>query len=1115
MSRGGGQSWSLRTLCTLAILVGVQFSTATPAWADTVTVQASQQQGFGRLTFRWPQPVGHQAVRQGDLLIVTFSRSIQADLRPALRGLTAYVASIEPAPNEATVSFRIKGEFTVRSFDSGASVVVDIIAPAVSGQAQVQPQPQPQTGGAGGPTVAVRIGAHPTYSRVVFDWPAQAGFALSRSGDTATLTFDQSASVNLASLASGRVKNIGGASAAVTDGKLAVTFDVAASSRIKAFATGAKVVMDVYPPDAVQVQKAAAPQPQPSATAAAPVAEPAPLPPATPTALEPTPLEPTPVELAPLVEAESAAVDSAPLRETAVKTEAMAEGVVALRFNWDEPVGAAVFRRGDALWVVFDKRAKMDTAALARGGAGLVKSVEQIPSNDGTALRLTTAEGVNPDIKRAGFAWIMEFMKQPLFPSAPLQADAQPNSPLGARLFVAVPEPGNVIAFRDPEIGDNLIVVPVIPLGHGISRPWAYPQLQLLPSKQGVVVRPLSDDLSIRPLRQGVEVTSTGTLHVSSVSEEQRANVDLEAALSASSGMGYMGTLTRVLDLEKWKRPDLQDFTEIRQVLQLEAAMAKGAKGKEKANTEILNFFFANGFEAEALGVLEVMRSDRPDIENEPMFRMIRGAASWMMGRLGDARTDLYHASLDNNDEATFWRAAVVAAEGNLPDVAYELRKFGAITKPYPKAIKVPTALLVAEAAVELGDVKQATQYLEVLSIDDPSGAQRDQISYVSGKLKELSGDTDGAIADWEGVMEGVHRPSRAKAAMARTELLLKLEHFSVKDAIEEFEKLRFVWRGDDFEFDLLRRLGGLYLSQEMYREGLNALRQAVTNFPDNQYANLITKQMSDAFQFLYMQSGADVLAPVTAIALYDEFRELTPAGAAGDEMIRKLADRLVGVDLLDRAADLLEAQVDFRLVGEEKGRVGARLALIYLFDRKYQMAIDALDKTQVATMGDALVVERVLLRAQAYIGLEQPDVSLDLLRPEIGLTAEQIRSGIYWRAGDWKSASKSLAAVVRGLGAKPRKPLDDKQATSVLSLAIANTLEANEAAVSRVTANYGPAMAQTPYADAFQLITAPPELGLVDFRGLDPIVKKVENFQGFMEVYRQRVAEGQLSSLY
>jgi len=1113
----------MKTLGLAVVMVGIFLGAVPSAWADTVTVKASQKQGFGRLIFRWPQPVGYQAVRKGDRLVVTFARSIQADLRPVLRGLRGLVTSIEPAANDATVMFRIKGNFSVRSFDNGSSVVVDIVNRA-TGQT---------VGLKKASTVVVRTGTHATYSRVVFDWPVKAGFTFRRTGDTAVLTFNKVAQIDLAALAQGRLRNVGKASSSTANGKLAVTFKIDATSRMNTFASGAKVVVDVYLPGTIQPTKAAGIKAVKTASSASsqaqgqpPVPAVAPIQPVTvvdqalkpPTSLAPASLTPTPgtkVVNSAHVQAKPGASNRALGLAIPIKIKTMADGVVSMRLNWNEPVGAAVFRRGGALWLVFDKATKIDTAALVRGGAGLVVSVEQVPSNAGTVLRLTTTKGVNPDIKRAGLAWIFEFMKQPLFPSSPLQVDAQPNSPLGARLFISVPDPGNVIAFRDPEIGDNLVVVPVIPLSHGISRLWSYPQIQILASKQGVVVKPLSDNLSIRPLRQGVEITSTGTLQISSVSAEEKANVNLKTTLAASSGMGSLKPLIRVLDLEKWKRADLQALIKVRQDLQQSVARAKGARATEKANFEMASFFFANGFEAEAIGVLDVMLSARPELGNEPQFRLMRGAASWMMGRMADARKDLYHASLDGNDEGLFWRAAVVAGEGDLPKVAYELRKVGAITQPYPKAIKQATGTLIVEAAIELGDVKQATQYLKVLSIDTPTEAQKNQISYLSGKLKALSGDMEGAISDWESAMAGVHRPSRAKAAVARTELLLKRGKFTNQDAIDAFEKLRFVWRGDNFEFTLLRRLGDLYLAEKKYRKGLTALRQAVTHFPQHKDANMITKKMSDTFIDLYMNNAADVLAPVTAIALYDEFRELTPAGAAGDEMIRKLADRLVGVDLLGRAAALLEAQVGFRLVGEEKAKVGARLALIYLFDRRYQRALDALDKTKVRSISKGLVAERILLRAQGHIGRGQPDLALELLRPETSLSAEKIRSGIYWRAKNWKEAAKSLTKVVRDLKVRPRKPLNDKQAAAVLALGIASTLEKNEAAVARVTANFGPAMAKSVYADAFKLITAPPELGLVNYRNLAPIVKEVDNFQSFMTIYRQRAAQGQLSSLY
>lgn len=1104
--------------------------------ADPVQVRAKTATGYGRLTFRWPQPVGHQARKDGDRLVVNFSRPIEADLRPAIRGLNTYILSTEPAPNETTVVFRIRGDFSVRSYDSGSSVVVDIVAADRAQQPGASPK-QSQGAASAGPTVPVRTGVHDDYTRVVFDWPSTTAFELVRDAGQAIIKFSKPGNANISRLAAGRIRNVTGAQSRSEDGNLAIVLNVDATSQIKAFTSGPKVVVDVYRPGTQEAAVAATavepPNVEEQPTALQPVAPVADEPPTPATApLEPVeqvvattaatqaPLQAPEPDAAPLsLDPQTQSVDAAQEEEPRVQTRAQAsqisDGAVALKFNWDEPVGAAVFRRGENLWVVFDKRATIDTEALIKDGAGLITAVEQVPSSNGAVLRMTTPESVNPDIKRAGLAWLLEFMPQPLIPSAPLQADAQPDSPLGARLFVAVPEPGNVIAFRDPDVGDNLIAVPVIPLGHGLSREWSYPQLRMLPSKQGLVLKPLSDDLRVRPLRQGVEITSTGTLQISSVSAEEKANVDLQQQLASSAGMNSFRQLTRVLNLEKWKRPDLLSFTQTKQDLQRDVAFAKNAREKKKSQRELLQFFFSNGFEAETLGVLDEMVRLEPSFADEPEYRLMRGAASWLMGRFEDAKRELNHKSLDAYDEATFWRAAVVAAAGKLEDAAYELRQTGAITQPYPKAIKMPMATLVADAAVELGDVKQAEQYLEVLSVDNPTRAQKDQIDYVSGKLKELSGDPDGAIADWESVMDGRHRPSRAKAAVARTELLLQQGHFTPADAIEQFEKLRFVWRGDNFEFELLRRLGSLYLDQQEYRDGLRTLRQAATYFPDHEGANQITKQMSDSFQMLYLDDGADVLPPVTAIALYDEFRELTPPGALGDEMIRRLADRLVGVDLLDRAADLLESQIEFRLQGEQKGRVGARLALIYLFDRKYDRAIVGLNNTLGGGYNDELKSQRTLLRAQAHIGLEEPAKALELLLPEVSKEAELIRSGVYWRAGNWKDASKSLTKLVRDFGVKPRKPVDDTQAAVVLSLAIAQTLDGNEVAISRILANYGGAMAQSGYADAFRLIAEPPETGLVDFRGLEPIVEKVEDFKGFMEVYQQRVSDGQLSSLF
>ena len=68
-------------------------------------------------------------------------------------------------------------------------------------------------------------------------------------------------------------------------------------------------------------------------------------------------------------EAPAAPAAARALTSVPVTSQAAADKVV-LDFRWDHPVGAAVFRRGEAVWIVFDTAAKLDlTGAGALGPA--------------------------------------------------------------------------------------------------------------------------------------------------------------------------------------------------------------------------------------------------------------------------------------------------------------------------------------------------------------------------------------------------------------------------------------------------------------------------------------------------------------------------------------------------------------------------------------------------------------------------------------------------------------------------------------------------------------------------------------------------------------------------
>ncbi|MCW8861062.1 MAG: hypothetical protein OQJ87_09320 [Rhodospirillales bacterium] len=1136
----------LKSSIAAATLIAALSSGGT-AWGDAVTVRGSDQGDFIRLVFDWPAPVAFSAAVEGDLLSVTFGRQIEASYDGALQSLGRHMTGAETGGGGRAALFRLRGRYDAIAFDQGASVVVDLIpleTPLVAAPSRGATPPADATTQETPfrPIIEVRSGEHKDFSRLVFDWPEPVRYTLQSNGRQATIRFESPADADLGAMRSRPPKNLQAIAARGDDQGLTVTLTLPEGGRVKHYRSDGKVVVDVMralqspePPKVAEVSvapaapvanprpeapKAAAPvkldppkdagggPPPPVAQPTAPVSQPTPLETAKPEVSATQQGKPTP--LTPNSEASGAKapqqVSSAPPVQG--NTEASspppaADVQFSLSFKWEEPVAAAVFRRAGYLWLVFDKHTTPDTEALRLASQGGLESIEQVPSDRSTALRMKLPEDINPIPRRNGLEWNFDFAKQPLSPEVAIETMAQSSAVSGDRLFLPVPEAGFAVPVRDPSVGDNLVVVPVIPLRHGVAANRQYPEFEVLPSAQGVVLRPRIDDLRVRPFRQGVELTSASNLKVTSL------NPNLEAAAQVAAAQ----TLRRVFDLDAWSLGSLDDFTENKQRLQYDVSMTT-EKARTDARMALARFFLAYGLGPEALAVLSQTVKDDKDIAKEAKFLSLRGASNFMMHRYDEAATDFSDQSLQRIDEAALWLAATQAAQGDAENSAPILRRTGSLIRSYPRPLKSRVGIEIVSAALSIGDLQQAEHYLEMLRVQEPSAHEKAQLDFLEGRIAEIAGDFDTAVAKWEEAMAGPHRPVRAKAAFAREELLRKLEKINKREAIEELEKLRFAWRGDSFEFNLLRTLGNLYFEENDFRSGLRALRQAATYFRKDPAAPEVTQTMSKVFNDLYLEGKADAMPPVTAIALFDEFKELTPAGEEGDRMIRHLADRLIDVDLLDRAAELLQNQVEFRLKGVERARVGAKLALIKMFDKKIEQGIKSLDDTEASGLPDDLATIRRHLRARALIALERNDDALAVLKGDESLDANKLRVSMYWQAKEWGKAAESLRQIVRDGGARAGKPLEDKQARSILDLAVALTLAGNERGMERVRRDFEAGMEQSDYKDAFRLISSETSRGLIDYRTLESRVSEAETFTNFLADYKAKLKAGQIDAL-
>ncbi len=1203
----------MRRLVTLLFVILVV--AASDALADPVDVRASRDAEFGRIVFIWPSPVGHQLLVRDDGVVVRFNRPIEATYERVTGALSRYVHKVTPEPDGRGVYIVLKKrKFDTYSYDSGTSIVVEIadtaesrvekVRPAPDAIAATQPDPKPAvrtaevtvTTDENLPPITVRGGAHADYTRIVFDWPTNVPYSFSQEGGVVSIIFERAANLNTARLASSPPRLLGEIVSRARGRETLVLMSVPATSNVRHFLSGSKVVIDIREPtgspdtgklplevlatlnqeDVPDAEKSKTEKDTPSANNAANTISPETTKPTPEPDPEPTP-EPGPETVSksggtssvgPLVldkgekarpssdaaalttgqgnvsPEETSAVSSTPvvavakadvtdLEEAVIKvSENLGDGGgMDLRFDWTEPVGAAVFRRAGKLWIAFDAKRRVDSVQILgrdvipdnKSGdndqnvipdpkevlinskmRSLVFGVEQLAATGGTVLRFTTAKDVNPILRRDGFSWIFTFRKQKLEPKTPLEINAQPDSPVGARIFVPTPEPGQPIGVTDPDIGNNLVIVPVIPLSHGLAKGYTYPEVSLPQTGQGILVVANTDNLRVRPLRQGIELTSAIPLSISNVSEEQAAGSKLSA----------IGPVSRLLDLKQWELKQPTDFRNGKQQLQRELSRAKGVDAEQAARWNLANFYFANAFAAEALGVLRQMVSVVPEFENAAELKLIRGASQYLLGRYADAAEDLADPSLDVADEGAFWRAVVIAKSGQMNAAAHELRRTSSVSQSYPRPLRVPLEILIAEAAVEIGDIESAVKFLDALNSGDPTRREQGWIAFIEGKMAEVSGDEDGAVSKFETAIEADDRAILVKATFARMDLLLRMQQMEPDEAIEILEGLRFLWRGGEFEFNLLRRLGSLYIENNGYRRGLLALRQAATYYRDHEEAAQITQQMSDTFNLLYLDDVADEMAPVKAIALYEEFRELTPAGRSGDEMIRKLADRLVKVDLFDQAAELLDGQVRFRLKGVEKAQVGSNLALVHAIAREHESVLEVLDATNIPGIPNSVATRRLHLRALALIGLNQEEQAVAILKRDKTLDGDLIRAEMYWKLNDWTNASRYLHRVVRAVGARPGREIDSEQAVRILNLAAAYTLSGNERAMAGLRSDYGAAMANSQFNEAFRLIAAPVSLGLIDPVSVLGRVQTVTNFRSFLEKYKKQINESDLSTL-
>ena len=266
----------------------------------------------------------------------------------------------------------------------------------------------------------------------------------------------------------------------------------------------------------------------------------------------------------------------------------------------------------------------------------------------------------------------------------------------------------------------------------------------------------------------------------------------------------------------------------------------------------------------------------------------MRAAADYMMGRYRDAHNELAGGAYDGARHAAFWRGLIETGLEDWKDARAHLEEAGPVLARYPAHWQAAAHLADAQASLGLGRLDMADAALLQL----PKGLDHKQALEAEldqARVTAAESRYQDAAAHFVAVEKGGEDDLAAQAIFYHTSAALSAGAITAPQAIETLERLRFRWRGDGLEMKTLRKLASLYFGDNRWREGLRTLQVAAQNFSGDD-ARAAQDDMRTAFTKLYLKGGADKMKPVEQLALFYDNIDLTPIGADGDEMIRRMS---------------------------------------------------------------------------------------------------------------------------------------------------------------------------------------------------------------------------------
>lgn len=1052
-----------------------------------IDVSAAKAPTFSRLTFKWNVPF-EVDFRRTDLGVdLRFNRMATPDLTPIRADPPPFVNDItaEQGDQGLTVHVLADSVADVRAYKDSDSYVVDVRGPDNPAamtpldralQSAVSSLPAAPAGA----TQAVSSGGH--------DAPPPAG--------EKAATAAQPAADHAAPAASNET-------AAAADGKTAPQPPtVAADPAMQVASATPEGAHQAAPSANVAAPHAdAGAAAQAAAQSATPVSDPA-------QPDQPAPAAPVRPEI--VAPAGQPQADVAELPENAV-ARALVDGVIRVEservgqavhitFPYQKEVGAALFMRDNTLWMVFDDTAPIDAATLQDAFVGYAKSIEPTTLDGAQLIRIELIDRYVSTMSPDGPKWVLTIGEMVTDPTRPLSIARQVHPDGSKSLDIPFGPVSRIHKLTDPRSEDSVIVVTGKGQARGLVKPHAFTELDALASIHGLALVPKVDDLDVTSDGILVSVSRPGGLAVSTLAEEKKATLfDLPAALGSS-----IARKEAVIDFGDVRNADAATYRDTHQKLMTSITQARDVPERVNLWYKAATLALAEGLGPETTGILDLVGKLAPEETAAGRMAALRAGGEYFTYRPEQTLKLLDRRDFDDSADASVWKAMALSDLGRHEDAVPEFTKGDAVIGSFPPAIQRRYALSHIASAIDLKDYTTARDLLARLDPSSLSANERARLDLLNALARDAAGHAMDAVALLSNIVREHQGPIAAEATYRLVQMQRREGLITLDQGIDRLEQLAVTWRGDELELKTLRLLGQYAVERGSYRRAFEVMRVAEQVNPNSVTSRQMTEEMQTAFSQVFLDKKNSDLSPVQALSLYYDFRELTPSGRRGDAMVRKLADRLVDVDLLPQAASLLDYQVKNRLRGAARAQVAADLALVYLLDHRADKALFTLSTTRQASLPVAIERQRRTVEAKAMADSGNPDGALEVLQPLDGVEIGRLKADILWSADRYADAGTAYERMLGGRWTDAM-PLSDSEQLAVLKAGIAYTLAGDRMSVDRLRSKYTEKMAPTANGSAFDAVTGPIVASGNDFQTIVKSIADADTMKSFLADYRKR----------